>query len=50
LVSDASPDGNGFAIEGIARSSGKVARMRIPMHVVEMLQRELRAAEKQRVA
>jgi hypothetical protein len=46
LISDPSPEGNGFAIEGIARKSGKVTRMRIPLPVVQVLKRELEVLEK----
>jgi len=41
LVSDPVPDGNGFAIEGIARTSGGLRRMRIPLTVLYSLQKEL---------
>lgn len=50
LVRDACPDGDGFAIEGIARKTGKVTHMRIPLHVVQTLRRELEVEELSRAA
>ncbi len=46
LIADACPDGDGFAVEGIARKSGKVTRVRIPLHVVQTLVRELEVLER----
>ena len=40
LVSNPMPDGTGFAIEGITRTS-KLRRMRIPLSVINVLEREL---------
>lgn len=40
LVSNPEPDGAGFAIEGITRES-KLRRMRIPLSVIQVLEREL---------
>jgi hypothetical protein len=50
LIANASPDGEGFAIEGIARTTGKLTRMRIPLTVVQTLRRELDVEELSRVA
>jgi len=50
LVRDASPDGDSFAVEGIARKSGQLKRMRIPLHVVQTLRRELEVQELSRAA
>jgi hypothetical protein len=41
LVSNAFPDGEGFAVDGISRHSGERRRMRIPLSVVQMLKHEL---------
>jgi hypothetical protein len=41
LISNPFPEGNGFAVEGIARSSGELKRMRIPLSLVQTLRREL---------
>ena len=41
LVSNPIPDGDGFAVEGIARRSGQMKRMRIPLSVVHTLRKEL---------
>jgi hypothetical protein len=45
LVSNPFPDGDGFAVEGIARASGKMRRMRIPLSLVQTLRRELAVRE-----
>lgn len=45
LVSNPFPDGNTFAVEGVARSSGEVRRMRIPLSLVQTLRRELALRE-----
>jgi hypothetical protein len=41
LISDPIPDGDGFAVEGIARRSGKSRHIRIPLTLVHTLRREL---------
>lgn len=41
LVSNPVPDGDGFAVEGIARRSGNLTRMRIPLSIVCTLRKEL---------
>jgi hypothetical protein len=41
LVSDPISDGDGFAVEGIARSSGRSRYIRIPLSVVHTLRQEL---------
>lgn len=41
LVSNPVPDGNGFSVEGIARTSGNLRRMRIPLTVLSTLQKEM---------
>lgn len=41
LISDPIPDGDLFAVEGIARRSGKSRVLRIPLSVVHTLRREL---------
>ncbi len=42
LISDPIPDGDGFAVEGIARRSGKSRYLRIPLSVVHILKQELK--------
>ncbi len=46
LMSNPFPDGNSFAVEGIARSSGQLKRMRIPLSLVQTLRRELALLER----
>ena len=41
LVSNPVPDGDGFAVEGVARASGHVRRMRIPLTLIQTLRKEL---------
>jgi len=41
LISDPIPEGDGFAVEGIARRSGKSRLIRIPLSVVHTLRQEL---------
>ena len=41
LVSNPVPDGDGFAVEGIARASGARKRMRIPLSLVCTVRKEL---------
>jgi hypothetical protein len=41
LVSNPVPDGDGFAVEGIARGSGARKRMRIPLSLVCTVRKEL---------
>ena len=41
LVSDPFPEGDGFAVEGIARRSGKSRHVRIPLSIVHTLRQEL---------
>ena len=41
LVSDPVPDGDGFAIEGIACRSGRSRYVRIPLAIVHTLRKEL---------
>jgi hypothetical protein len=41
LVSDPIPDGDGFAVEGIARGSGKSRYIRIPLSIVHTLRQQL---------
>ena len=50
LISNPFPDGNGFAVEGIARSSGQLKRMHIPLSLVQTLKRELALLEHPRMA
>lgn len=50
LISNPFPDGNGFAVEGIARSSGQLKRMHIPLSLVQTLKRELALPERERIA
>jgi hypothetical protein len=42
LVSNPIPDGDGFAVEGIARKSGTSRRIRIPLLIIHTLRQELR--------
>jgi hypothetical protein len=41
LVSDPVPEGDGFAVKGIARRSGKSRHIRIPLSTVDSLRREV---------
>ena len=41
LVSNPVPDGDGFAVEGVARTSGNLRRMRIPLSLIQTLRKEL---------
>ena len=41
LISDPIPDGDGFAVKGIARRSGKSRYIRIPLSTVHTLRREV---------
>ena len=42
LVSNPIPDGDGFAVEGIARKSATSRRIRIPLSIIHTLMQELR--------
>jgi hypothetical protein len=50
LLSDPAPHENGFVIEGITVQSSIVKRVRIPLSVVRMVEREVAAREKLTVA
>ena len=50
LLSNAFPDGDGFAIEGITRTSGKPRRMRVPLSVVQMLRHQVALREDSEIA
>lgn len=41
LVSNPVPDGDGFAVEGVARTLGNLRRMRIPLSLIHTLRKEL---------
>ncbi len=41
LISDPVPDGDGFAVKGTARRSGKSRYIRIPLSTVDTLRREV---------
>ncbi len=41
LISNPVPDGDGFSVEGVARRSGKLRRMRIPLSLVCTVEKEL---------
>jgi len=41
LVSNPVPDGDGYAVEGVARASGILRRMRIPLSLIYTLSKEL---------
>jgi len=41
LISDPIPEGEGFAVKGIARRSGKSRYIRIPLSTVHPLRREV---------
>jgi len=45
LVSNPIQDGEGFSIEGIARGSGDLRRIHIPLSLVVTIRRELTIAE-----
>ncbi len=45
LISNPFPHGNGFAVEGIEHTSGKLRIMRIPLSLVQTLKRELTLLE-----
>jgi hypothetical protein len=46
LVSEPSPDGNGYGIDGIARKSGAVRHLRIPLSTTQIIERELDVMER----
>jgi len=50
LVSNPIPDGDGFTVEGVARSSGARRRIRIPLPVVHTLTQEIRVDEYAEIA
>lgn len=41
LISDPIPDGDGFAVRGVARRSGKSRYVRIPLSTVHTLKQEV---------
>lgn len=41
LVSNPVPEGDGFAVEGVARTSGNLIRVRIPLSLLHTLKKEL---------
>lgn len=41
LVSNPVPEGDGFAVEGVASISGNLRRVRIPLSLIHTLQKEL---------
>jgi hypothetical protein len=41
LISNPVPDGDGFAVEGVTRSSHKTRKMRIPLSLIETLRKEV---------
>ena len=45
LVSNPKPDGDGFAIDGIARGSGDQRRIRVPLSLVVTIRQELAVLE-----
>jgi len=45
LVCNPFPDGDGFAVEGVTRASGKLRTMRIPLSLVQTLRREIELRE-----
>jgi hypothetical protein len=45
LVSNPKPDGDGFAIDGIARGSGDQRRIRVPLSLVVTIRKELSVLE-----
>lgn len=47
LLSNPIPDGDGFSIDGVARSSGNHRRIRLPLSIVVTIQRQLAALENQ---
>lgn len=49
LVSNPVPDGDGFAVDGVSRTSGHIRRMRIPLSLIHTLRKEL-ASDKPQVA
>lgn len=44
LISDPVADGDGFAVEGISRSSVNVRRVRIPLSLVQTVRKEINKA------
>lgn len=50
LVSIPTPDGSGYAIDGISRKSGSLRHLRIPLSVVHTVEHELRVMERLGVA
>jgi hypothetical protein len=47
LVSNPTPDGDGFAVDGIARGSDDQRRIRVPLSLVVTIRHELEALENQ---
>lgn len=50
LVSVPSPDGSGYAIDGVARKSGDVRHVRIPLLVTQTIEHELCVMEQSALA
>jgi hypothetical protein len=45
LISNPIPDGDGFAVDGIASKSGDQRRIRVPLSIVVTIRRELAVLE-----
>jgi len=45
LVSNPAPEGDGFAVDGIARGSGDQRRIRVPLSLVVTIRHELAVLE-----
>ncbi|MGO8985280.1 MAG: hypothetical protein ACLPHI_13155 [Terriglobales bacterium] len=45
LVSNPVPEGDGFVVEGVARPSGNLKRMRIPLSLIYTLKKQLAAED-----
>jgi hypothetical protein len=45
LISNPIHDGEGFSVAGVVLKSGNIRHIRIPLTVVNMLEREIKAAE-----
>ena len=45
LISNPTPDGTGYGIDGISRKSGSLRHLRIPLSLVRTIENELQAME-----
>jgi hypothetical protein len=50
LVSNPVPDGDGFAVEGVTRTSGNLIRVRLPLTLIYTAQKEVAFKETAEIA